>query len=175
MSERSSQAIAKVTVDDSELATTDPGRNAKVFTENLGGYTLARMLGLPDEDLVPSGQAMIDQVLEGVGVRDPLERMLIEQLTWTYQRVQGLSLLAAEALDPALRLSANQQCDKTMNAYRRGMLALKEYRGAKQRTPYVAIQQVNESEPGNVVVSPRSGSSLGKKKLPNEQEADGGD
>lgn len=171
MTDTTSRTIEKLESDETPLAKTDLCEEAKAMSEGLGGCVLGLMMGVPKDEVVPLGRKLMDQIVDGVGARDPLERMLVEQLAWTYHRVQSLSLLATTADDADQRLTAHQQCDKTMNAYRRGMLALKEYRGVRQRSPYVAIQQVNEAAPGDVVVST---SGAGRKKLANGMEAEHG-
>ena len=137
--------------------------------------TLGLMMGLPADEALGEGQRALARLVGGVGAQDPLEVMLVEELALCHERVLSLSLMAVQrAVNPApalvstLRhanisikatpqrpasaLAIHEQCDKAMNTLRRGMLALREYRGANNR-PVLAIQQINQGEAGHVVVS----------------------
>lgn len=149
--------------DDAAIA----AHEAELLSEVAAGLVYGIMLGLPEDEQVRLGCPARGQLLEEIAPKDPLERMLAEQLAWTHQRLRSLSLIANTARDHDLMYAANDQCDKAMNAYRRGMLALKEYRSRRSQAPQIAIQQVNESGPGNVLVSADPGTN--KKNVTNEQ------
>jgi len=145
------------------------------FVTSRCAFTLGRMMGLPADKALGAGQRALARLIDGVGAQDPLEVMLLEELALCHERVRNLSLMAvkqavnpapgvgntlqlgkmsirATPRRPASALAIHEQCDKAMNTLRRGMLALREYRGANNR-PVLAIQQINEGEAGHVVVS----------------------
>lgn len=106
---------------------------AKAVMQKQGAITLSVMVPIELKGSLVACDAILDAMTKGVGAADPLEGMLIEQLAWCHQRVLNLSLLSVKATPLSHRLAGNEQCDKAMNAYRRGMLALAEYRAAKKR------------------------------------------
>jgi hypothetical protein len=141
--------------------------------ELLDGAFFGAMLGLEKSDWLRRGPAYLQQLYRDMAVNDPLERMLVEQLAWTHQRLKTLSLIAIKAEgSPERQLATSDQCDKAMNAFRRGMLALKQYRSRRAKAPRVAIQQVNESGPGHVLVT---GEADAPENVTNEQGANHGE
>ena len=130
---------------------------AEVYAEVLGaqqaGLTLGAMAQLPAEIAPGTGKAMMQNVVQAVAPRDPLERMLVEQLVLCHHRVLALSALSGSRRGLEVSLAANAHCDRAMNSYRRGMLALKEYRSRRGTTPTVSVQQVNQAEHQNVTVA----------------------
>ena len=126
---------------------------AEVLTTQQAGLTLGAMVRLPEEIRGQAGNAMMENVVQAVAPRDPLERMLVEQLVLCHQRVLALSALSGSRSCLKVGLPANAHCDKAMNSYRRGLLALKEYRSRRGTTPTVTVQQVNQAEQQNVTVA----------------------
>lgn len=141
--------------------TTQPGTDSKTgslgtFADVMGAVTLGLALTNKSENAGAVGAEMMHHLMTAMAPRDPLERMLLEHLVWTHQRIQHLTLHATRVCNSELIIAFNDQANKTMNAYRRTMLALKEYRSVPSQTPLVAVQQVNESGSGIVVVSSES-------------------
>ncbi|MEE9206972.1 MAG: hypothetical protein V3U67_01160 [Gemmatimonadota bacterium] len=105
-------------------------------------------------DLVNSnllGRELLDDLNDNVAPRDPLERMMLQQLAWCHVRILRLSMDSSTVNGRAL--AVHELCDKAMNSFRRGMLALREYRGAAARSPHIAIQQLNQAEEQQVILA----------------------
>lgn len=144
---------------------------SKWALEGLGGYALGELLPVPDELRTSTGTAVMKEIVMAVDPRDPLERMLVEQMVWCHQRIRHLQRLSFRAGLIRLQLSAHEQCEKAMATYRRGMLALKEYRATQRGMPLVAIQQVNQADRREVAVV---ATSPGNKNATNEVGANDG-
>lgn len=87
--------------------------------------------------------AFVTDTLKQMEPRDPLERMLIEQMLWTHVRIGRLTkqAMAQERIEP-LQV-AHEAADRALNAFRRHMLALQEYRTPKPAASFTAIKQQN--------------------------------
>lgn len=125
---------------------------SQLMGEMRGALTAAMLAG---ECGFESGTSvtLADAALQEAAPRDPFERMLIEQSLWCHERVRRLSLSAVRLENVANANAVHAQCDATMNTFRRGMMALRQYRAMATPSPLVAIQQVNESAAGKVVVN----------------------
>jgi hypothetical protein len=75
--------------------------------------------------------------------RDPLEQMLIDQMLWTHVRIGRLTMQAIrqDRIEP-LKVT-HEAADRALNAFRRHMLALQEYRSPKPAPSFTAINQQN--------------------------------
>ena len=114
---------------------------AEVLTRSGGGLTIGRMLKLPVDMARKVGQAMIDEVVKSVAPRDMLERLLVEQLVFCHQRVQDLTVRASRQGKIENKIAMDEQCNRAMTAYRRGLLALKQYRSQPTTAATLTITQ----------------------------------
>ena len=128
-------------------------RYAEHHAERYAGSALGFMLSLPPKVGIETGRLIVRDVVDGVGPRDPLERMLVEQLVFCHERARRLAGLATDCSHLQDALAAHAQCDKAMNSYRRGLLALREYRSRGRPAPGLTVQQVNQAENQNVTVA----------------------
>lgn len=125
-----------------------------LFGDTLGAVTLGISLSTASKRLAAAGAELLEHTIRAMKPRDQLEHMVIEQLVWTHMRIQRLTLKSSTIRKPELSLAFDEQINKGMNTYRRTVLALSEYRRGPEREPLVAVQQVNESGAGNVIISP---------------------
>lgn len=136
---------------------TDPAPNAGslgAFADDLSGLVLGLVLTRGEKAMTAEGSEIYKNLIEKTMPRDPLEQMLVEQMVWAHVRLQHLTYSAVMHSAPQLRLAQHEQANKTMNAYRRAMLAIRAYRSTPERSALVAVQQINESGSGDVVVLP---------------------
>ena len=77
--------------------------------------------------------------------------MLLQQLAWCQVRLLRLSIDSSVGNDRAL--ARHELCDKAMNSFQRGMLALGEYRGAASRSPHIASKQPSRGEEQQAVLA----------------------
>ncbi|MDQ7025910.1 MAG: hypothetical protein Q9P44_10160, partial [Anaerolineae bacterium] len=95
-------------------------------------------------NVADSGCNYIEDMLERMAPRDPLEEMLIVQAALAHARVLHLTDLANRQSDLEAVRTANEYADKASNTFRRLMLALGEYRRPPRVGPnYTAIGQAN--------------------------------
>ena len=125
---------------------------ADSLTKQYPGLLLGILVDAPTKTAVATGKLMLQETLDDVAPRDSLERMLVEQLVFCYHRVLSLATLAKGCGGAKDAIAAHAQCDQAMNAYRRGMLALKEYRSERRAGSAVTVQQLNQAEHQNVTV-----------------------
>lgn len=92
--------------------------------------------------------------VEQMAPADPLERMLAEQMVWCHERIRDLALRAKKPSTADLQCAYHAQCDAAMGTFRRGMIALRQYRAIRPPGPLIAVQQVNHAEAGDVVIAP---------------------
>lgn len=95
----------------------------------------------------------LNDLVDEMEPRDTLERMLVQQLALCHHRAVGLSAIAAQqtTLD-AIRI-VNEAADRALGSFRRGMLALREYRAPHR----VTIKQLNQANQQNVAYVERAG------------------
>lgn len=144
---------------------------SKWMLNDLGGEELGMLCYLSDELRTPTGVRMMKKIIEDVAPRDPLERMLVEQMVWCHHRIRYLQWLPRSGILIALQLASHEHCEKAMASYRRGMLALKEYRATQRGMPLVAVQQVNQDNRQEVAVV---AASIANKNVTNEVGANDG-
>jgi hypothetical protein len=117
-------------------------------------------------DLGEFGVDHIQQAVQRMAPRDPLEEALVVQFVLSHARVMKLSAYLASETDLLKLTAAQELCDRASNTCRRLMLALAEYRKqSRPGVPAVQIGSANIAERQVVVqsVSPPAG------KLTNEQ------
>ncbi|GEM_PF-6525851 len=86
----------------------------------------------------------VDELLERMQPRDPIEEMHVIQMALTHSRVLRLSTLANRATDLGEMETLHGYADKAANTFRRGMLALAEYRKPPRGSDrFTAIRQAN--------------------------------
>ncbi|MCC7388134.1 MAG: hypothetical protein IT431_05130 [Phycisphaerales bacterium] len=95
-------------------------------------------------DLADGGCNFIEDMLDRMGPRDPLEEMLIIQAALAHARVLHLSEYANRQERLESIRTVNEYADRASNTFRRAMLALAEYR-RPPRAPgnFTAIGQAN--------------------------------
>lgn len=125
-----------------------------LFGDVMGAVTLGLSLGAASQKLATAGAEILERTIRTMKPRDQLERMVIEQLVWTHMRIQRLTQKSSTMGKPELAMAFDDQINKAMNTYRRTLMALRDYRRGPDQRPLVAIQQVNESGSGDVVISP---------------------
>lgn len=125
-----------------------------LFGDVYGAVTLGVSLGTVSKKLAANGVEILERTIRAMKPRDQLERMVIEQLVWTHMRIQRLTLKSSMLGKPELAMAFDDQINKAMNTYRRTLMALCNYRRGPDQRPLVAVQQVNESGSGDVVISP---------------------
>jgi hypothetical protein len=94
-------------------------------------------------DLRVTTQRFVDDCVERMAPRDPVEELLISQLLLTHGRVVRLSHLAQQKLSYDEIRNLNELADRASNTYRKLMLALAEYRRPARGSSITAIQQAN--------------------------------
>lgn len=117
-----------------------PGLAGMVY----GNAVRQRMNQLCDLDVGDSGCNYIEDVLERMAPRDPMEEMLIQQAVLAHARVLHLTEYAnrQERLE-AVKV-AHEYADRASNTYRRLMLALAEYRRPPRvGDSFTSIRQAN--------------------------------
>ena len=117
----------------------------EAFTRS-GDLTVGRMLKLPRDLSAKVGGAVLEKTMNSVAPRDALERMLVEQLVFCHQRVQELAVLAARHGRIENKIAMDEQCNRAMTAYRRGMLALKKYRSQPVAAATLTISQSEQQD-----------------------------
>jgi hypothetical protein len=124
---------------------TDPWMLRAIHGQGFSGIVLRGQY----EDVAGNGvqaktaQAFTLDVAEQMKARDPLERMLIDQMIWTHVRIGRLSRLATQQNGLKQVQVVNEATDKALNAFRRQMLALQEYRSPRPAPSFTAISQQN--------------------------------
>jgi len=85
-----------------------------------------------------------DKILAESGpARDPIERMLTEQLLWCHHRIGNLHAAAATAKEPDLVSALNAAAVKLMAEFRRSALALREYKSPATPRQITLVKQQN--------------------------------
>lgn len=129
---------------------TDPVAARQLHTSAIAGGVYGRALrrriaGVFDGmNLDQSAMVYIDDLIERMAPRDPLEEMLVVQALMAHARVLHLTDYAnqQDRLE-AVRI-ANEYADRASNTYRRLMLALAEYRKPPRTgDSFTAIRQAN--------------------------------
>ncbi|MFQ5463780.1 MAG: hypothetical protein ACE5E5_14280 [Phycisphaerae bacterium] len=117
----------------------------QVLADRTAEWTLQRLVPWASEDVECVSKAVMKELLAAMAPRDPLERMLVAQLAYTHERIGRLSRIAVATSPMEDAQVAHECCERAMNTYRKGMVALKEYRSKPRETPLVAVQQVNNA------------------------------
>jgi len=90
------------------------------------------------------------ELMTQLGPRDAVETMLVAQMIATFSRSMFLSRHANKQKHPKWFALYSEECDRTMNLYRKQMQALAEYRQPRRRT-FTAIRTANFAEQQVVV------------------------
>lgn len=89
-------------------------------------------------------KAYLDDVLAAArSSKDPVERMLIEQLVLAHHRIGELQAQAAVADDPQVIDTFNSAAARLMGEFRRTSLALREYRSPTAAPNITVVKQQN--------------------------------
>jgi hypothetical protein len=101
----------------------------------------------------------VRDTVERMQPRDELERMLIEQSLWLHARIARLSVQAANSTGEKSVRTLSEAADRATNAFRRHMLALKEYRSARRPKVFMPIRSAHIGNvAGQQVVNASGGS-----------------
>ena len=133
------------------------------------GQTVRGALG--GLDLGEFGVDHIQQALQRMAPRDPLEEALVIQFLLSHARVMKLSAYLASETDLLKLTAAQELCDRASNTCRRMMLALGEYRKqSRPGVPAVQIGNANIAERQVIVqsVAPPAGSLTNEQGCPPE-------
>jgi hypothetical protein len=110
----------------------------------------------------------VEDIVERLECRDPLEEMLALQALWTHARLARLSILANRQTDADSMKIVNDACDRAANTFRRYVLAMAEYRRPPRTDAFVAIGQANVAQqqvvnngPEQIFESPNSSNEKG--------------
>jgi hypothetical protein len=101
----------------------------------------------------------VKDTVERMQPRDELERMLIEQSIWLHARVARLSVQAANSTGEKSVRIFNEATDRATNAFRRHMLALKEYRSARRPKVFMPIRSAHIANAAGQQIVNTAGSS----------------
>lgn len=146
-------ALSERTSDDAGarglLAKADGRTKVRVLDDGLAALTLQQLFPVDvPEEIKAETLRFLSEIVEEMQPRDPLEKWLVQELAWCHQRVARLSILAFSHhgdWEQAGRI--HEAVERAMGTYRRGMLALRQYR---ERKP-VNVTQVNQAEQQNIV------------------------
>ncbi len=133
-----------------EIAKYTPEQEVGILRDTLPSMVLGHLLPFPDEKLAAGCVGFMAETIKAVSPRDPLERMLVQQLVWCHQRAASLSMKACKQSDLERIKVFNELIDEATNGYRRLMLALREYRAPYRR---VNIKQLNQAEQQNIMLA----------------------
>ena len=129
---------------------TDKEAARKLLGVALGGIVFGQAVQhrvgvfCPDVSLADAGCNIVEDMLDRMAPRDPLEEMLVVQAALAHARVLHLTEYAnrQDRLE-AVRVT-NEYADKASNTFRRLMLALAEYRRPRRGgDSFTAIRQAN--------------------------------
>jgi hypothetical protein len=127
---------------------TDPKAAQAIHGRTIPGVVYAntlrqRIAGMFPEPMAPGAMLYVDDLIERMAPRDPVEEMLVVQLVLTHARVLHLIDMAngQERLE-SIR-TVHEYADRASNTYRRLMLALAEYRRPAAPATFTAIRQAN--------------------------------
>ena len=110
------------------------------------------------------------ELVRQLGPRDPVETMLVTQMIATFSRSMFLSRHANKQKNPKWFALYSEECDRTMNLYRKQMQALAEYRQPRRRS-FTAIRTANFAGQQVVVSGSMSAGSVAGRS--NRKEAGG--
>ncbi len=139
------------------LAKADGRAKVRLLDDGLAALTLQQLFPVDvPEEIKSETQRFLSEIVEQVQPRDPLEKMLTQQLAWCHQRIARLSILAySHHGDWEQGGRIHEAVERAMGSYRRGMLALRQYRAQQQP---VNVTQVNQAEQQNIVCAGNVGS-----------------
>ena len=126
--------------------------------DTLPAVVLHMMTGFKGSEMFVGAAGLMAEIVDGVSPRDPLERMLVQQLVWCQQRIAHLSMKACSQSNPDRLRIVNELVDRAMNSYRRGMLALREYRAPYRPVNINAVSQLNQAEQQNILLAEKPNS-----------------
>jgi hypothetical protein len=101
-------------------------------------------------------------MLRRLAPRDSAETMLITQMIATFSRSMFLSRHANRQKNPKWFALYSEECDRTMNLYRKQMQTLADYRGPRRRS-FTAIRTANIAGQQVVVSRSATGGRAGRK------------
>lgn len=182
MTDRSTQGSDSASVPGTRVAPTTlklPGHPStnkaaarKLYGAGLGGMVFGsavhQRLGqlCSGADLNDGSCNFIEDLLERMAPRDPMEELLVVQAAMAYARVLHLTELANQQESLESIRTVHEYADRASNTYRRLMLALAEYRRPPRvGDSFTAIRQANIA--GQQVV--QNGEVQGKRNATNEQ------
>lgn len=93
--------------------------------------------------LTKSAMVYMEDLIQRMDPRDPVEEMLVVQLVLTHARVLHLTDWANRQESLERLRGVNECADRASNTYRRLMLALPEYRRPPSSSSFTAIRQAN--------------------------------
>jgi hypothetical protein len=141
------------------------------------GTYLTNILNPLIEEALENGVASkyMAELVEAMNPRDPLERMLVEQLVYCHHRAASLQAWAMRQTKPEHSQRLNELADKAMNTYRRSMLGLADYRAPRRQAQYIRAQQFNQAESQQVALVEKKNPQRKRKKVTIKQGANRGD
>lgn len=129
---------------------TDPDAARQLHTNAIAGGVYARALGhriagvFDGMNLDQSAMLYIEDLIERMAPRDPMEEMLVVQAVMAHARVLHLTDYANQQDQLESVRIVNEYADRASNTFRRLMLALAEYRKPPRTgDSYTAIRQAN--------------------------------
>ncbi len=152
-----------------DIAKYTPEEEVSILRDSIPNMVLEQLRPFAKTKLVAGCIGFMAETIKAVSPRDPLERMLVQQLMWCHQRIARLSLKACNQSDLEPIKVINELTDQAMNSYRRLMLALREYRAPHRQ---VNIKQLNQAEQQNIVQVETPNSNKGN--ATNEKDANHG-
>ena len=94
----------------------------------------------------------MNDIIKAMNPKDPMEQMLCEQLVLCHHRAAYLQGQAMRQKTLNCIRTMNELADRAMNAYRRSMLALQDYRAPRRPSQLIVAKQVNQAESQQVAL-----------------------
>jgi hypothetical protein len=113
---------------------------AGIVYANALAHRIAKMF---PRSLTKSAMVYMEDLIQRMDPRDPVEEMLVVQLVLTHARVLHLTDYANRQESLEKLRGVNECADRASNTYRRLMLALPEYRRPPSSSSFTAIRQAN--------------------------------
>jgi len=126
--------------------TTVSQREAEAIKQTSGAAVLATCLGKTFGKLIGSNgfKAYVEATLETAGnPKDPIERMMLEQLLIAHHRIGDLQAEAACAKNPEVAALYQVAAARLMNEFRKTSLAVREYRTPVTSPKVTLVKQQN--------------------------------
>lgn len=126
----------------------DPAFARAVHGKSMAGIVYAnallhRIAKMFPQPLTKSAMVYMEDLIQRMDPRDPIEEMLVVQLVLTHARVLHLTDWANRQESLEKLRGVNECADRASNTYRRLMLALPEYRRPPPLSSFTAIRQAN--------------------------------